>query len=67
MKNTHINPHVNPDGTRSVSFYSEEQGWSPAGRLMPEVTNRFAKRQKSFAQRLLEGRAWHYNQIVITR
>lgn len=34
-----INPSANPDGTRNVSFLSDREGWIPAGRLMPEVTN----------------------------
>jgi hypothetical protein len=38
-KTTHINPDANPDGSRNVSFLSDREGWSPAGRLMPEVTN----------------------------
>lgn len=53
---THINKSANEDGSRNVSFYSPDKGWSPAGRLMAPITNHVAEQPKSLAYKLTEAR-----------
>ena len=57
MKQTHINPAANPDGTRNVVFLTETEGYVPAGRLMPEVTNHVPEQPTSKYVKMLTDRS----------
>ena len=39
MKTSWINRGHNGDGSQNVTFHDAVEGWIPAGKLQPEVTN----------------------------
>lgn len=52
---THINADVNKDGSRNVSFYTQQRGWFPSGLLMPELKDS-RQQPRSLAYKLLAAR-----------
>ena len=52
VRQTHINEAANPDGSHNVSWLVEGQGWVPAGRLMPPVSDVHPKQRRIEAKRL---------------
>ena len=55
MRKTNINHAANDDGTRNVSFLTDD-GWTPAGRLQPALENHVPEQPKALAEKILAER-----------